>query len=127
MFYLGIFCISVAEFPIISVSENRTVEHNSHVVITCNLTEGEMSTASLEEIAWYKNEVRFERMRSPNPDNPDDFLTPLDLPSVGVRDGGVYTCLLEVLLRRVRSFNISKSMELRSKNIILLKLPCISQ
>ena len=127
MFYLGIFCISVAELPIISVSENRTVEHNSHVVITCNLTEGEISTTSLVAIAWYKNGVLFERIRSPNPDNPDDFLSPLDLPSVVVRDGGVYTCLLEVILRKSRRFNISKSMELRGKNIILLKLPCISQ
>ena len=123
------FCISEAELPKISVSANRTVKHNSQVAITCNLTNAEISSTGLVGISWYKNGELFERVRYPNPDKPEDSLPPLDLPSVGVRDGGVYTCLLEVLLRKSRKFNISKSMELRSKNILfsfLLRLPFIS-
>ena len=88
------------------------------MAITCNLTNAEISSTSLEGISWYKNGELLERVRSPNPDKPEDSLTPLDLPSVGVTDGGVYTCHLEVLLRKYAEFNISKSMELRSKSII---------
>ena len=123
------FCISVADLPKISVSASRTVKHNSLVEIACNLTEGKEATTSLEWISWYKNGELFERVRSPDPDKPEDSLTPLYLPSVSVRDAGVYTCLLEVLLQQERDYNISKSMELRSKNILflfLLRLPFIS-
>ncbi|XP_068694015.1 peroxidasin-like isoform X2 [Montipora foliosa] len=105
--------IPVANLPKISVSANRTVKHNSRVEIACNLTEGEEATTSLKRISWYKNGELFESVRSPDPDKTEDTLKPLNLQSVGVRDAGVYTCLLEVVLRQTKNYNISKSMELR--------------
>ncbi|XP_068694017.1 uncharacterized protein [Montipora foliosa] len=105
--------IPEADLPKISVSANRTVKHNSWVEIACNLTEGKKTTTSLKWISWYKNGKLFERVRSPDPDKPEGSLTPLRLPSVGVREAGVYTCLLEVLLQKERDYNISESMELR--------------
>ena len=123
------FCISVANLPKISVSANRTVKHNSRVEIACNLTKGKEETTTLKSISWYKNGELFARVRSPDPDKTEDTLKPLNLQSVGVRDAGVYTCLLEVVLRQKKDYNISKSMELRSKNILflfLLRLPFIS-
>ncbi|XP_068741187.1 basigin-like isoform X1 [Montipora capricornis] len=105
--------IPEADLPQISVSANRTVKHNSLVEIACNLTEGKKATTSLQWISWYKNGELFERVRSPDPDQPGGSLTPLRLPSVGVREAGVYTCLLEVLLQKERNYNISESMELR--------------
>ncbi|XP_068741194.1 neural cell adhesion molecule L1-like isoform X2 [Montipora capricornis] len=105
--------IPVANLPKISVSANRTVKHNSRVEIACNLTEGKEATTSLERISWYKNGELFESVRSPDPDKTEDTLKPLNLQSVGVRDAGVYTCLLEVVLRQAKNYNISKSMELR--------------
>ncbi|XP_068740167.1 titin-like [Montipora capricornis] len=105
--------IPVANLPKISVSANRTVKHNSRVEIACNLTEGKEATTSLKRISWYKNGELFESVRSPDPDKTEDTLKPLNLQSVGVRDAGVYTCLLEVVLQHAKNYNISKSMELR--------------
>ena len=124
------FCISEAELPKISVSANRTVKHNSRVEIACNLTEGkEADTTSLERISWYKNGELFKHVRLPDPDKTEDTLKPLYIQSAGVRDAGVYTCVLEVVLHEKNNYTISKSMELRSKNILfifLLRLPFTS-
>ena len=113
--------ISESEIPKVSVSENRTVKHGSTVSITCNLTEGEISRQStpLKRISWYKNDERIESVRCPDPNVPGDFLSPLDISSVNVRDGGTYKCLLEVLLRKVKNYNISQTMELRGKNNVV--------
>ena len=113
--------ISEYEIPKVSVSESRTVEHSSSVIIMCNLTEGAISKrrTPLKRISWYKNGELLQSVRNPDPQVPQDFLSPLDLQSVNVKDGGTYECLVEVLLRKVKNYNISKTMELRSKNNIL--------
>lgn len=106
--------IPVADLPKISVSANRTVKHNSRVEIACNLTEGkEADTASLERISWYKNGELFKHVRLPDPDKTEGTLKPLYIQSAGVRDAGVYTCVLEVVLHQKKNYTISKSMELR--------------
>ena len=86
----------------------------------CNLTEGEISRRStpLKRISWFKNDVLLQSVREPDPNVPGDFLSPLRILSANVRDGGTYKCLLEVLLRKVKNYNISKTTELRSKNNI---------
>ncbi|XP_074617129.1 muscle M-line assembly protein unc-89-like [Acropora palmata] len=103
------------EIPKVSVSESRTVEHNSSVVIMCNLTEDTISRqrTPLKRISWYKNGELLQSVRNPDPQVPKDFLSPLDLQSVTVKDGGTYECLVEVLLRKVKNYNISKTTELR--------------
>ena len=113
--------ISEYEIPKVSVSESRTVEHSSSVVIMCNLTEDAFyrQRTPLKRISWYKNGELLQSVRNPDPNVPGDFLAPLDLPSVNVKDGGTYECLLEVLLRRVKNHNISKTTELRSKDSIV--------
>ncbi|KAJ7388454.1 hypothetical protein OS493_037522 [Desmophyllum pertusum] len=42
-----------------------------------------------------------------HPQSSNDTLGPLKLKSVSVRDGGKYTCLLEVLLQRSKDYNVS--------------------
>ena len=109
------------ELPKISISETRTVEHGSRVVIICNVSEDAISRqrTPLKRISWYKNHELLESVLNPNPKVPGGFLSPLNLLSVNAKDGGTYKCLLEVLLRKVKNHNISKTMELRSKNNIL--------
>ena len=113
--------ISEFELPKVSISENRTVEHGSRVVIMCNVSEGAISRqrTPLKRISWYKNHELLQSVRNPDPQVPGDFLSPLDLRSVNAKDGGTYKCLLEVVLRKVKNYNISKTMELQSKNNIL--------
>lgn len=112
--------ISEYEIPKVSVSENRTVEHGSRVVIICNVSEDAISRqrTPFKRISWYKNHELLQSVRNPDPEVPGDFLSPLDLLGVNAKDGGTYKCLLQVLLRRVKNYNISKTMELRSKNNI---------
>ena len=50
-----------------------------------------------------------ESVRNPDPDNPQDRLKPLIIRDIGARDDGVYTCLLEVLLRHIKAHNVSDS------------------
>ena len=113
--------ISEYEIPKLSVSESRIVEHSSSVVIVCNLTEDAISRqrTRLKRISWYKNGELLQSVRCPDPQEPGGFLSPLDLQSVNVKDGGTYECLLEVLLRRVKNHHISKTTELRSKDNIV--------
>ena len=113
--------ISEYEIPKVSVSESRTVEHNSNVVIVCNLTEDAISRqrTPLKRISWYKNGELLQSVRNPDPQVTHDFLSPLDLQSVNVKDGGTYECLVELLLRKVKNYNISKTTELRSKDNIV--------
>ena len=40
---------------------------------------------------------------------------PLVLSNIGVRDGGSYTCLLEVKLRNKKKYNVSDTTVIRSK------------
>lgn len=113
--------ISEYEIPKVSVSESRTVEHNSSVVIMCNLTEDAISRqrTPVKRISWYKNGELLQSVRNPDPQDPQDFLSPLDLQSVNVKDGGTYECFVELLLRKVKNYNISKTTELRSKDNIV--------
>ena len=113
--------ISEFELPKVSISVNRTVEHGSRVVIMCNVSDDAISRqrTPLKRISWYKNHDLLQSVRNPDPQVPGDFLSTLDLRSVNAKDGGTYKCLLEVALRKVKTYNISKTMELRSKNNIL--------
>ena len=54
-------------------------------------------------------------MRNPNPKNTQDFLVPLVIKNATAKDGGNYTCLLEVLLRKVKEHNVSDSSIIRSE------------
>ena len=71
--------ISESEIPKVSVSENKTVEHSSRVVIMCNVTEGEIfrQRTPLTRISWFKNDVLLQSVRKPDPKVPGDFLSPL--------------------------------------------------
>ncbi|XP_015766202.1 PREDICTED: uncharacterized protein LOC107345031 [Acropora digitifera] len=81
----------------------------------CNVSDDAISRqrTPLKRISWYKNHDLLQSVRNPDPQVPADFLSPLDLRSVNAKDGGTYKCLLEVALRNVKTYNISKTMELR--------------
>lgn len=64
-------------------------------------------TPSLKKISWLKNGVLSESVRLPDPNSPKDFLKPIMITDADVKDGGVYTCLLEVLVRGAKNFNVT--------------------
>ena len=92
------------------------MQHGDDVTLTCNLTErGNAAATPLKRISWFKDGVLLKSVRNPDPENPNDTLGPLEIDGVGVRDGGKYTCLLEVLLRNVVEYNVSDDIVIHSE------------
>ena len=105
-----------SEIPTVVVPDSKVFEHDDDVTLICNLTErGNLASTPLKRISWFKDNVLLESVRNPEPQNPRDTLGPLKIKGVGVRDGGKYTCLLEVLLRNIREYNVSDNTVIHSK------------
>jgi len=83
---------------------------------------GDRASTPLKRISWLKDGGGLESVRNPDPENPKDTLGPLSIKDVGVRDGGNYTCLLQVLLRNIREYNVTDSTVIHSKKNSLLIL-----
>ena len=118
MVYCGVPLMSYleTEIPRVSVSKPRGVlRYGDEITIVCNVTECDDSTTALTRQSWYKDGYLIQSVRNPNPRRPRDFLDPLD-----IRYGGNYTCLLEVLLRRVKKHKVSDSTVIRSEFHVLL-------
>jgi len=98
------------EIPRVVVSDIGVLQHNDDVTLICNLTErGNQASTPLKRISWLKDGVVLKSVRNPDPRDPRDTLGPLTIKDVGVRDGGNYTCLLQVLLRNIREYNVTAS------------------
>ena len=108
------------EIPNVAIlphADVHSLEHNEEITIICNLTErgNNPATTSLTRISWLKNGVIFESVRNPDPSAPLNTLGPLVIKNADVKDGGNYTCLLEVLLRNVREISVSDHTMIHSK------------
>ena len=69
------------------------------------MIDGQGPPAYYKKISWYKDGVRVQSVRiCPVPDLPEETLGPL---LVKFGSGGNYTCVLEVLLRNVKEYNVS--------------------
>ena len=98
-----------------TVPKIGVLKHGENTTITCNLTRNPVQGTVLKRISWYKDGILLESIRNPDPDKPLDTLRPLVLKNIGVRDGGNYTCSLEVALRNIRMYNVSDSTMVESK------------
>ena len=110
MRFLGI------EIPRVSVhlSKADALQHGNNIKIVCNLSgDWIFKQTTLTRISWYKDGILKRNVE--NPDNNNLTLGPLVIKSAGVRDGGNYTCLLEVLLRHIKEHNVSDSSMINSE------------
>ena len=98
-----------------TVPKIGVLKHGENTTLTCNLTRNPFQGTVLKRISWYKDGILLESIRNPDPDKPLDTLRPLVLKNIGVRDGGNYTCSLEVALRNIRMYNVSDSTMVESK------------
>ena len=73
------------------------------------------STTLLKTASWYKDGVKRQSVLFPDLRDPDGFVGPLVLSNIGVRDGGNYSCLLEVLLRNKKKYHVSDTTVISSK------------
>ena len=100
-----------------TVPKIGVLKHGENTTLTCNLTRNPGKGTVLKRIYWYKDGILLESIRNPDPDTPFDSLGPLVLNNNGIRsrDGGNYTCFLEVALRNIRMYNVSDSTMVESK------------
>ena len=73
--------------------------------MTCNLTN--TGRADLKRISWFKNGMLLQGIRCPDPSSPEDFLPPLVIKDASTKDGGIYTCVIEVFLRNILKYNVT--------------------
>ncbi|XP_078370890.1 immunoglobulin superfamily member 10-like isoform X1 [Oculina patagonica] len=101
--------VTVNEIPKVVVSEVKLLEHDMDASILCNMTERGSQDTRLVKVSWFKDGVVNRTVLIPNPPNSNNPLGPFVLEDVGVKDGGEYTCLLEVLLQNKRPYNVTDS------------------
>ena len=95
------------------------VPHTNFVdklTLSCSLTKrGNKYGTPLKRISCYKDGKLLVSLRNPDPEIEKVLIAPLKFEDVGVRDGGNYTCLLEVKLRHIKSYNVSDYIVIHSK------------
>ena len=95
------------DIPTIHVTKPGNLQRGQNYTLMCNVTSRGSGAASLLRISWFKNGILSETVRLPDPDSPKDFLKPIMITDASAKDGGVYICLLEVLVRRVVNINVT--------------------
>ena len=103
------------EIPKVVASKDNVLEHGGEVSINCTITDKGGANSKLKRISWFKDGEMLETVKNPNPAEPKDTLGALNIKNAGVKDGGRYTCLLEVLLRDIKGYNVSDSTLVKSK------------
>ena len=112
-------CVSIgSSFPKIAVTDDIVANHGDNISVTCNVTYRGYA-AILQEITWMKDGKHLERVRYPNPDEPGGTLTPIVIDSVRTEDGGLYTCVLRVLLKKHILLNITGDVNISGAFFIL--------
>lgn len=105
-----------AEIPSVTVSKFSLLQHGENIIIFCNVTRGQLAVRTvLKRISWFKDGVRKQTVRYPDLGKPDDTLGPMKLTNDRSRDGGNYTCLLEMLLRDIKLHFVSESTLIESE------------
>ena len=103
-----------SEIPVVSVTKVNMLQHGDSITIFCNITKPSR-WSGLKRISWLKNGVVQQSLRNPNPDNPADTLAPLVIKNAAARDGGNYSCELELRLRYIKAYNVSDSTMITSE------------
>lgn len=97
------------------VSKVNVLQHGDEARINCNITDRGRQTSKLQRISLFKDGEMLDTVKNPNPAESNDTLDTLIIKNAGVKDGGRYTCLLEVLLRNVKRYNVSDTTFVSSK------------
>ena len=109
-----------SEIPVVSVTKVNMLQHGDSITIFCNITEPS-GWSRLKKISWLKNGVVQQSLRNPNSDKPVDTLAPLVIKNAAARDGGNYSCELELELRYIKPYNVSDSTMITSEYTMSLR------
>ena len=103
------------------MTEVNMLQHGDSITIFCNITFAQDYRTGLKRISWFKNGVVQQSVRNPDPDNPADSLAPLVIKNAAARDGGNYSCELELELRNVKRYKVSDSTMITSEYTMSLR------
>ena len=109
-----------SEIPVVSVTKVNTLQHGDSITIFYNITKTS-DRSRLKRISWFKNGVVQQSVRNPDPDNLVDSLAPLVIKNAAARDGGNYSCELELELRYWKPYNVSDSTVITSEYTMSLR------
>ena len=91
------------------------LQHGDSITIFCNITDA-WGRSGLKRISWLKNGVVQQSVRNPDADSP----VTLVIKNAAARDGGNYSCELELRLRYIKAYNVSDSTMITSEYTISL-------
>ena len=98
----------------------NTLQHGDSITIFYNITKTS-DRSRLKRISWFKNGVVQQSVRNPDPDNLVDSLALLVIKNAAARDGGNYSCELELELRYWKPYNVSDSTVITSEYTMSLR------
>ena len=88
---------SGSEIPRVSVSDSRILKDSDEITIFCNISYNSQRI-ELKTISWIKDGILVKNTRCPDPGASEPLF---------VTNGGKYTCVVQVLLRNVKLYNVS--------------------
>lgn len=106
-FAFNVYAIEKSEVPKVTVTPHvQVLKNDEDLTLFCNLTNRGSDGTDLENMFWFKDGVLLNSIPIGESEKVTLELS-LKIGSVGVKDGGIYSCLLGVKLRRVLEHNVS--------------------
>ena len=103
------------EIPKVTVTpDTQILKHDEDLNLFCNLTNKGSDGNKLEKMYWFKDDVLLDSLKIEESEK-DSLEFPREIKRVGVRNGGIYSCVLEAKLRGVLGHNVSDDAMIRSK------------
>lgn len=103
------------EIPKVTVTpDTQVLKHDEDLTLFCNLTNKGSDGNKLEKMYWFKDDVLLDSLKIEESEK-DSLEFPREIKRVGVRNGGIYSCVLEAKLRGVLGHNVSDDAMIRSE------------
>lgn len=112
-FAFNVNVIKKNEIPKVTVTPHTQVlKHDEDLTLFCNLTNKGSDGNKLEKMYWFKDDVLLDSLKIEESEK-DSLEFPREIKRVGVRNGGIYSCVLEAKLRGVLGHNVSDDAMIR--------------
>lgn len=112
-FAFNVNVIKKNEIPKVTVTpDTQVLKHDEDLTLFCNLTNKGSDGNKLEKMYWFKDDVLLDSLKIEESEK-DSLEFPREIKRVGVRNGGIYSCVLEAKLRGVLGHNVSDDAMIR--------------